>query len=159
MPDGLSSVYISHLMREWRHRGEKIATTNRILSGGNTALRKPCCHRSWSMWGSNSRPWRYQHRAELTVNRPRNILVVDFFVQWSFIFDMGETVVMGKLVSNSLEPKKDDLPLSLSPAGNWTLVSRVTLSTLGITRIVGFLMFLSKGVIQYHKIPILRQTL
>ena len=47
-----------------------------------------------------------------TVYRPKKILVVDFFVQWAFISHMDEAVVMGKLVSTSLERIKDDLPPS-----------------------------------------------
>ena len=67
MPDGLScqlTVYSSQLMREWRHHCQKMATRDRILSGGNTGWKRTHhVRRPWSMWGSNSRPWRYQHHA------------------------------------------------------------------------------------------------
>ena len=92
MPDGPScqlTVYSWHLMREWRHHCQKIATRDRIMSGGNTGWnRKQSACRSWSMWGSNSRPWRYQHHAlptELTdqddgaclVCRPSNSTLIE----------------------------------------------------------------------------------
>ena len=83
------TVYLSQLMREWRHHCQKIATRDRILSGGNSGWRrKQRVRRSWSMWGSNSRPWRYQLHAlptELTdqddgpslVCRPSNSTLIE----------------------------------------------------------------------------------
>ena len=47
----------------------------------------------------------------LTVHCPRNILVVDFFVQLAFISHWGEAVVMEKLLGTSLECIKGSLTL------------------------------------------------
>ena len=62
---------------------------HRILSGGNTGLRKRCCRRSWPMWGSNSRPWRYQHHA-----LPTELIHVAQTSQWwkgkGLVFEVGE---------------------------------------------------------------------